>query len=138
MCNVRSHGSVMPTELEKDTEVHAINETPISYSFVRRAILCRYLPSRLHRSGRYQPVLPANALVLSQYFILTGPFLCPLEGVFLLSTLEVVCSTTCYYGNFAYPRPLFHIIAIITVGFTSSVCKFSCNTMSGVLFHLRR
>ena len=32
----------MPAQLEEGTEVYAINEIPTSYSFVRRAIPCRY------------------------------------------------------------------------------------------------
>ena len=61
----------MPTQLEEGTEVYAINEIPTSYSFVRRAIPCGYLPSRLRHSGRYPPVLPWYSLVLGQYFIRT-------------------------------------------------------------------
>ena len=49
---------VLPTELVEGTEVYAINEIPTSYSFLRRAIPCGYLP-----------VLPLYSLVLGQYFI---------------------------------------------------------------------
>ena len=65
----RAIHSVLPAQLEEGTEVYAINEILTSYSFVRRAIPCRYLPSRLRHSGRYPPVLPLYSLVLGQYFI---------------------------------------------------------------------
>ena len=67
----RAIHSVLPAQLEEGTEVYAINEIPTSYSFVRWAIPCGYLTSRLQRSGRYPPVLPLYSLVLGQYFIHT-------------------------------------------------------------------
>ena len=50
----------MPAQLEEGTEVYVINEIPTSYSFVRRAIPCGYLPTLL-----------LYTLVLDQYFIHT-------------------------------------------------------------------
>ena len=67
----RAIHSVLPAQLKKGMKVYAINEILTSYSFVRRAILYRYLPSELRCSSRYQPVLPLQSLILGQYFILT-------------------------------------------------------------------
>ena len=57
---IHAHGSVLSAQLEKGTEVYAINEIMISYSLVRREIPCRYLS-----------VLLMCSFVLGQYFTRT-------------------------------------------------------------------
>ena len=57
----RAIHSVLPAQLKEGTEVYAMNEILTSYSFVRQAIPCGYLP-----------VLPLYSLLLGQYFISTG------------------------------------------------------------------
>ena len=44
--------SVLPAQLNKGTEVNAINEIPTSYSFARRTIRCGYLPLTALPSGQ--------------------------------------------------------------------------------------
>ena len=62
----------MPAQLKEGTKVYAINEIPTSYSFLRQAIPCGYLPVQQSCEGTGNTVLPLYSLVIGQYFIHTN------------------------------------------------------------------